>query len=155
ALPLLPLAPASALWRRRALAPLLVAAIVVLVPVMGFCVPYRAAFGGGGQNFRLRVLTCNVDGPRLNAAALSALIVETKPDGGALQEWSEDNSPAVLGREGWHVAPGRNGVHLASRYPMQVVGAVTNEPGWRDLVVRCDLETPAGAVHFFNLHLAT
>src|SRR2546430_1561979 len=67
ALPLAILVPAAAVARPRVLWLLLVAMILVVGPVMGFCVTWRALRAGEANGPGLRVLTCNTESNSLNA----------------------------------------------------------------------------------------
>lgn len=154
ALPAAPLFPAAILWRRRALLPLLAALPVLAGPILGFCLPWRAALAGHSRGSPFRILTCNVDGDHLNAPALRSLLDEVRPDVVALQEWSDRDRDTLFGAEGWSVRVGR-GVCLASRFPILNADALPEEHDWRDLVTRYELDGPAGPVRVYNLHLAT
>src|SRR5450759_3720161 len=61
-LPLGLLVPAAALARRRWLAaPLGIALILFIGPILGFELPWATLVSGGPPGLRVRVLTCNVD----------------------------------------------------------------------------------------------
>jgi vancomycin resistance protein VanJ len=153
ALPLGVLVPAAALVRPRTLGLLGVCLVLVAGPVMGYC-PGWQLLTAAPSGPRLRVLTCNVDNTNLNAPALRAFLDEIQPDVVALQEWVEEKEAPLFGQSSWHVRGGM-GLCLATRHTIGHTEALTDEPGWRDLITRHDLETPAGTVHFFNVHLAT
>ena len=112
--PLLLLVPAAAILRRKSLWPLLVASALLLGPIMQVCLPWGKSTVANGP--RLRVLTCNVNGPRLNSAALTALIAQISPDVVTLQEWEADSH--VAWPSGWHVKHAGQLV-LASRHPIE------------------------------------
>src|SRR5437868_2158862 len=80
AVPLALLAPAAAVLRRKALAPLVVAALIVAVPIMGFCLPWARLLHRKSSGPRLRVLTCNIHHRLLDAPALASFIAQTRPD---------------------------------------------------------------------------
>jgi endonuclease/exonuclease/phosphatase (EEP) superfamily protein YafD len=154
-LPLAVLVPA-ALLRRRALPAVLAAGLVVAGPVMGLCIPWQPLFTRAPAGLRLRVLTCNLHYRRhLDAAPLEALVEQARPDVVALQEWDGSNHSALLEAPPWHTR--RTMVlFLASRFGIrggEVIGR--HSTGRRGALLRCDLDTPAGVVHLFTLHLAS
>ncbi|HZW30474.1 MAG TPA: endonuclease/exonuclease/phosphatase family protein [Isosphaeraceae bacterium] len=153
AVPLVVLIPAAWSCRPRLLGLVLIAAIVVVGPVMGFRVPWPApaeASAAAGA-FSLRVLTCNTGGKSLRAGALAELIAATRPDLVAVQEGSVRSLPATTWPDGWQLQ-----TTVASRYPIRKVEKLgPNTFGGYGFITRFDLETPGGLVHFFNLHLET
>ncbi len=152
ALPLAVLVPAAGLLRRHLLWVLGAAAIVVFVPVMGFCFPW-ARFGAG-PGLSLRMLTCNVKGHCYNNRALEELIVAARPDIVALQDcWGpvRVNWPV-----GWHVSQ-EGAMLVASRYPVHRGGADHRwqRPGhWpRTDVLHCTVQLPGRDIDFYSVHL--
>ncbi len=152
ALPLLVLAPLAVATRRRLLWPLLLAAILLIGPVLGFCVPWSRASLSAGHP--LRVLTCNLNADSSAARSVGALAREFQPDVVAFQE-----IPRRAGFEwldGWNVV--RQGELLvASPYRLREIRANTalHPPHkWpRVSLLHCIIETPNGEVNFCNVHL--
>jgi endonuclease/exonuclease/phosphatase (EEP) superfamily protein YafD len=155
ALPAALLLPAVLLLRRRALVPLLFALPLVFGPVTGFGIPWGRLRPEAPGGTRLRVLTCNMHYRPLDPAPLDHLLAETQPDVVALQEWTPAAPSEVLAAGEWHVHEGRR-LFLASRYPIRSATDLTLhlEGEWGP-VMRYELETPAGLVTFFHLHLAS
>ncbi|MFO0926710.1 MAG: endonuclease/exonuclease/phosphatase family protein [Gemmataceae bacterium] len=156
ALPAVLLLPLAALARRPALAAVVaVAAALALGPVSGGRVPWRAAFAGPADGFPLRVLTCNMHYGRVDSARLDRLIEETQPQIVALQEWRLSNTSDVLTGPDWHTHR-HSHLFLASRYPIRrtedIGGHSYRSQG---LVTRYEVETPAGLVTVYSLHLAS
>jgi hypothetical protein len=104
------------MWLRRRSLPLLAAAAgIVLIPFMGWCVPWRAALQEGGGE-RLRLLTCNIHRHALDAAAFASWLNQSHPDLVILQAWSSRFEP-LFPQGPWHVR--RDGeLFVASRYPI-------------------------------------
>jgi endonuclease/exonuclease/phosphatase (EEP) superfamily protein YafD len=151
AAPLSILIPAAAVIRPKLLWLLLIAGVVVIGPVMGFCVPRPTMAGEPAAAFTIRVLTCNAGGVDLRPGALAELIAATRPDVVALQEGSVRSLPAGSWSDGWDLR-----TTVASRYPILEVEKLRREDlGGDGFVTRFDLDTPGGLVHFFNLHLET
>jgi endonuclease/exonuclease/phosphatase family metal-dependent hydrolase len=147
AAPMAVLVPAAAAFRPRFLWLLLVTAIVIIGPVMGFCVPWPS-LGSAPDGFAIRVLTCNVGGG-LRPADLARVIAEAGADIVALQEGHMQLLPAEAWPVGWTVQ-----TTVASRYPIRRVEKLSRRMlGGAGFVTRFDLETPGGLVHFVNLHL--
>jgi endonuclease/exonuclease/phosphatase (EEP) superfamily protein YafD len=154
ALPLLVLAPAALIMRRRLLWLSLLAGVLVAVPIMNLCVPWRLGLQSRGT-FHVRVLSCNAHYRELDAFELNQLIAEVKPDLVALQAWSPRHELALLGDREWHIER-KQELLLASVYPIRQV-SVLEEPffGKKGNIGRFDLETEIGTLYFFNLHLST
>lgn len=155
AVPLAALVPAAFLFRPRSLGLLLIAALVVAVPVLGFCAPWRQVIHPAPPGTPFRVLTCNMHYAHGDPGALDNLVAATNPDVVAVQEWPGSAHSALRTAPGWYTHPGSR-LFLASRHPIR--GAVKlgrNSMGTEGSVTRYELETPLGVVHVFNLHLAS
>jgi len=153
-LPLAPLALLAAALRRRSLGPLLLTALLVLGPVMGFCVPWQR-LGPAPQGTHLRLLTCNLHYREADPGALDRLLAEARPDVVALQEWRGRRRPDPFAGGPWHVHRAR-GLFLASRYPIvRAERCGADSTGEKGSVMRYELDTPAGLVTLFSVHLAT
>jgi endonuclease/exonuclease/phosphatase (EEP) superfamily protein YafD len=151
AAPLAVLVPLAVWGSRRSLWLLGPAAGVALGPVMGLCLPWPVADGGG---WRMRLVTCNADSGQLRADDFARLLAADRPDVVLLQAWSSRHQAAFT--EGpWHAA--RNGeFFVASRFPLLEVEPYPDADrcGHR-AAVRYLLETPGPRVNVFNLHLET
>lgn len=154
ALPLLVLLPLAA-WRSRfSLIPLLLGALVVFGPLLGFNLPLGGSAALGGAT--LRVITCNVEGGKHDSAALIALIRDASADVVALQEYPADlklNLPP-----GWQMVQER-GLAVLSRFPLQrgITTQVYNPPNpWPSTnLLHCIVKTPGGDLNFCSLQLPT
>lgn len=153
-LPLAPLAVAAFGWRRRSLFVVLFTLLLVLGPFMGFQFPWRAALSGTPEGMRLRVLTCNMHGQKPLRPALQELLDEAGPDVVAVQELLPVPFDFFSGEQ-WHVHR-EDSLFLASRFPIRQAVRLGSdsmkEPG---KAMRYELETPAGTVVLFSLHLAS
>jgi len=153
ALPLVVLAPLALVWRRRWLWPLGLAAIVIVGPIMGFNVPWRA-WGDAGQS-SLRVMTFNIARWNVKEEAFAALLDAERPDLVAIQECPSRQWTIP---DGWHVERAGELV-VASRWPIaqvevsQSCWSVKETPVVNGLY--CRVETPEGPVGFFSIHLET
>lgn len=153
-LPLIVLGPAAALLRWRLLGVLLVALVLVAGPLMGFCLPWRTFLAADAGGVRVRVMTCNIHFEQLDAAALARLIAETKPDIVALQYWKEKYGRGIFQPGEWQVRSGEP-FCLGSRYPIEVVEPPGHSSPCKENAMHYQLVTPAGKLHFFNVHLST
>jgi endonuclease/exonuclease/phosphatase (EEP) superfamily protein YafD len=155
-LPLLVLVPAALATRRRPLAPLGAALVLLLGPVMGFEVPGPGALLHRDEPRDLRVMTANIGGgPSISSAALAEVLREIRPDVAAFQECDVDLDR--LRSAGWFA---RSDGHLCvvSRFPVHRATRERDdlEPGGGSgKAVAYVLETPAGPLTLVNLHLAT
>jgi len=155
ALPLVVLLPGVLVARRRLLWPLALSSVLLVGPIMGFCVPLKTLARTDRPG--VRVLSWNVQGGFVSNEALAALIDSTNPDIVALQEVHVDIQPEWPA--GWHAC--RKGrLVTGSRYPMHTVEfserryPPTKWPQPNSL--RCVVETANHAgIGFVNVHLGT
>jgi vancomycin resistance protein VanJ len=152
AMPWLALAPAAACARPRLLWPLAAAAIILLGPIMGLCIPWIGPTSQNGPT--VRILTCNVDVSAVDAHRLSSLIDSARPDVVALQECSSE--VAIHWPEGWHVLREAQLV-IASPYPLLDKETTQNShppSPWPSVNgMRCRLATPWGSLGFCSVHM--
>ena len=145
---------AFALRLPRVLAVQLVAALLVVFPLMGFVMPHPRASANGPQ---IRVMSYNVKHCHAGAEALTARIQHHAPDVVLLQEvcdWRKGLIERL--REEYPVVYSSDQFVLATHYPL---GAV-RDPGmfevngeeFHERFARYELETPLGRVVFYNLH---
>lgn len=153
--PLAPLLLLAALVRRRSLSVLLASLVVIAGPVMDFSVPWQRLHLNAPQGPRLRLLTCNMHYLHSNRPSFELLLGETRPDIVAVQEWYHPEPKDFFREKGWHLHQ-EHGLFLACRYPIRrAVRLGHNSMHTRGSVQRYELETPAGIVTFFSLHLAS
>jgi endonuclease/exonuclease/phosphatase (EEP) superfamily protein YafD len=156
ALPLAVLLPAAA-WRCRRLLWLLAPVLVlVLVGLLGLCLPWQASWGPCPHGHDLRVLTCNVHRHDLDPAALGVLIAATDPDIVALQGWSSGPERRVFAQGDWHAARAGQ-LLLASRYPIRQVEGLDDPDftGGDYAIARGEVDAPCGTVAVVTLHLSS
>jgi endonuclease/exonuclease/phosphatase (EEP) superfamily protein YafD len=153
-LPLIVLLPAAAVFHRRALGPLSLAVLVLVGPVMGFCVPWQNLVSSPPAGTRLRLLSCNMHYYQANTRLLEQLIADSRPDIVLLQEWRGSELSETF-ESGWHTHDVR-GLFLASIYPLRRATPFGNDStGEQALIMKYELETPAGIINVFSLHLAS
>ena len=148
ALPLAVLVPAAAVWHRRMVGLLAVAAVIVVGPILGFELHFAADDG----MVALRVVTCNADQSRLRADRLADLIHRESPDIVALQEVT-GVLPRIAWPRGWYVLH-KDEFVVASRFPVHERQGMPcpGVPG-KLVLIRYTIELPHGEVQLFNLHL--
>jgi endonuclease/exonuclease/phosphatase (EEP) superfamily protein YafD len=156
-LPLAALSPAAIWLRPRLLGLLLVAALVVVWPVMDLHLSPGAVFEGDEVLPSVRVLTCNVHRNQLNPGALEKFIEETHPDIVALQDWSSRSQKELFGQPGWRHLRRSDELCLYSRFPIRDVECLDAPEFQKGLGTVClfALDTPQGRVWFVNVHLAS
>jgi len=155
ALPLAVLVPAAVFVRLRSLGLLLLAAMLIAGPVMGFCAPWHQLVQSSPGGTPFRVLTCNMHYSRGDPGPLDELVAATNPDVVAVQEWSAAAHSALGTDPAWHIHPGSR-LFLASRHPIRSAVQLGHASmGKEASVMRYELDTPLGLVHLFSLHLAT
>jgi vancomycin resistance protein VanJ len=167
ALPLAVLAPLAALRARRLLAPLALAALVVLFPIVGLNIaalhsapaPASLASPEAAPPRRLRLMTYNVGEGTSNGVDLFRMMAEVSPDVVAIQECGAIARVAQRQPGERYSIIGHGELCLLSRSPIEKT-AVLDPEAIRDLggtgsVVRYTVHLPAGDVSLVNIHLAT
>jgi vancomycin resistance protein VanJ len=154
--PLLVLVPAAVWLRQRSVVSVLVSAsIVLVVPVMGLCVPWRIWLDRRPAEFSIRVLTLNSQMGTIRPGSLAALVSEVRPDVVVLQEQSNFPGPKGSWGEGWYEV-GQGDLCLVSRFPIEMVEVFKSPvPGGHGSVMRAVLLSPSGRIAFHNIHLQT
>jgi endonuclease/exonuclease/phosphatase (EEP) superfamily protein YafD len=148
-LPLVPLLPLALAFNRRCIWILAVATFGGLFWVMGLCLPWRALLAPGRSALAVRVLTCNVHGQALHSQQLAGLIAAVHPDVVVLQEWIPPYESSIFGDGDWNVVTTGEQC-LATRFRINAVDELQDGSG-----VHYALETSAGPVNLFNVHLAS
>lgn len=153
-LPLLILLP-GALWlRRRALVPLVIAAAIVVGPIMGWRLPILRAAAAEGE--AIRVLTCNVQGGETACQRLAELVLAEQPDIVALQECSADVE--FSWPPGWHVLREGSLLIASPHHLSQPQHSLRRHPRseWPPTnALYCRVEAPARSIGFCCVHLQT
>lgn len=154
-LPLAPLLLAAVLWRRRTLGVLLIVLVLIAGPIMDFSVPWRRLRFDTPEGPRLRVLTCNMHYQQPVPAVLDRLLAESRPDIVAVQEWDSSEQAAFFPQEEWDTHR-EQGLFLACRGPIRKATRLGHDSMHaKGSVMRYELQTSAGIVTFFSLHLAS
>ncbi|MDQ3557025.1 MAG: endonuclease/exonuclease/phosphatase family protein, partial [Gemmatimonadota bacterium] len=162
-LPLALLIPAAVLLDRRSLAPLGLAGIVVLFPVLGLCAAGLPGAAGKRSPDDLRVVTLNAAGRPEVAAKLAPLLAEWRPDIVAVQECGPLLDGGASALPGWH-AHAEGGLCLLSRYPIRAAVPMNRDAfaevrerglGGSGGAVRYLLEAPGRPLRLANVHLET
>src|SRR5262249_1828656 len=108
--------------------------------------------GAEPTRFRCRLLTFNVHRRPLG---VRAAVAQARPDLVVLQDCPERAlGPRDFGDGDWHMES-RGQFLVASRYPIRHLAALGPPDVPTDTAVRARLETPAGPVRLYNLHLAS
>ncbi len=163
--PLVLLLPAAIVLRRSLVAPLIVAAAVIVGPVMGFHLGL-ARFLPRAAGEHLRVVSLNADEGSGIASQLPILLAAWEPDIVAIQECGATLAEATRLVPDWYHND-VNGTCLLSRYPISKVDVMDRSAlervkqdalagiGGAGYVARYTIATPQGDISFTNLHLET
>ena len=156
AAPLTILVPAAVAMRRRALLPLGLASILMIGPVMNFCVPWGRIMGSNPRGTRIRIMTCNFQAGHRDVTPLETLVDSTDPDILMMQEWAAHPGALASWSKGRHVRRD-GGLFLSSRYPIRGVEVLTDPASPRMAMARAPRPGDArgGLLHVFNVHLET
>lgn len=163
-LPLVALAPVALWLRRDLLIPLALAALVVIVPIMGFRAGWRRLLPAS-EGTPVRVVTYNAGGGAVLAQVLPEFLSRWQAHVVALQECRDALVVAVRLSAGWHQYVGRE-LCLLSRFPIREASVMDRsaldrvkqseeEVGGAGYVVRFVLDGPGGPIRVGNLHLET
>jgi vancomycin resistance protein VanJ len=154
-LPLAVLVPAAVWYRARYLWLHGLALLLVVGPIMGFCVSFSFLGSHDSSSARVRLLTCNVHRQQLDARAFSEFFSASQPDIVVLQDWTHTLATQLFGEAGWYMERDDE-LFVVSRYKFR---RITNlRPGrWsgKGSVVHYGVEAPFGMLHLFNVHLAS
>lgn len=153
ALPLVLLLPFVLWLDRRALIPLALAGLVVVIPLMGFNLPFGKP-GSTRYDHVIRVLTYNIHEGDFNAERFSVLLKDSAVDLVALQECPEELQIPLP--RGWQSVKKR-GLAVLSRYPIRSVTPVEvlqpKEQWPGTYLLQTVIQAPGGDVAFCSLHL--
>ncbi len=163
-LPLVVLLPAAIVYRRALTAPLLLAAVIGIGPLVGFRTGWHRLIPHAAGT-RVRVLTYNVDGGGVAGIRLPDLLADTRPDFVALQECGPELAERLRGLAGWYHHDVRELCFL-SRFPitdssvmdrsaLEAVNEFGAGIGGSGDVVRYTVRMPQGTIDITNLHLET
>ncbi len=149
-IPLPLLAVMALVWRRRMLWPLLLAAIVLVVPFMG-CEINWPAWGDEPAAFRL--VTYNIERSAVDIRRLARMIAANQPDLVVLQEG--DSLADYQWPDSWHTIVADEFI-VASPWPIVQRQFLPHPAVLHTKVgVRFEVQTPHRTVQLFNIHLRT
>ena len=155
-LPVAVLALLALAWRRQALVPIGLAALVVMGPVMGGRLSTAPLWHDKAP---IRILTFNVEGGPVVSLRLKELLEATKPDIAGFEECGVPMQAALLELQGW-AAVDTGSTCFLSRYPLRrppdrMAAADFRAAGGAAVVARYEVMAPIGTVTVFVLHLET
>ncbi len=164
-LPLIVLVPAGLVLRRTAIIPLVLAALIVVGPVMGFQTGWRRWLLHPA-GIPIRVVTFNAETGAALAMGLEEQLEEWSADIIAIQECGPSLREAIGGLAEWQTHE-ENGVCLITRYPITAVAVMDrsgfafmrefdpNDIGGSADVTRYTLATSSGLIDVTTVHLET
>ncbi len=156
ATPLALLVPFTLWLRPRAILWLILAAPVLLVPVLGARVPYQTWVKPRGVGVSYKVMTCNLEGAIGDPVAFGRLIQDEAPDLVVITECPTDLKAQLFAGGGWDFKQDASDVGIASRYPIvdyRVIG--TEELIRPGSAVLATIQTPEGSINVAGVHLPT
>jgi endonuclease/exonuclease/phosphatase (EEP) superfamily protein YafD len=156
-LPVAALALLALAWRRRALVPIGLAALVVMGPVMGGTLSTAPLWH---EKAKVRILTFNVEGGKVVSPRLKELLAATRPDIAGFEECGQTMRDALAGLEGWAAVDTASTTCFLSRYPLRappvrMAARDLQAAGGSAVVSRYEVLAPVGTVTVFVLHLET
>jgi endonuclease/exonuclease/phosphatase (EEP) superfamily protein YafD len=156
-LPLIPISAWATLQDRSLLAPLVVAMLVVIGPIMGFRTGWRSTLRLE-KDSDLRVASFNVAGGGRLRESPATLLEEWGVQVAAFQECGAAFRSQLRAVQGWNTHEGGS-LCFSSRYPIIEARKMDREVlasvGGSALVYTYVLETPKGLLHVTNVHLET
>jgi len=153
-IPALLLAAAAWLLRRKWTLRLnLLAALLVLGPIMGFRWPL-AWLVGSGSDESITVVSYNIQRGGNDLELIVAELVRAQPDVIVLQEAACDVTPVRNAFPDWHVV--HSGEYLvAARWPVRMQDACRTRGFGRATAIRCKVARPDAPFLVGNVHLTT
>ena len=157
AVPLIPLAVACALLRRRVWLATLAGLLLAVGLVLNVEVPWRRLLLEPMPRQMLRVLTCNCDSSRLQVDQLRRVIADFDPDVVALQAVEPRHFAELFSPQVWYVNNDSR-LGLASRYPIRTNEMLNRRALMDELISlddfrRYELDVDGETLHFVNVHL--
>jgi vancomycin resistance protein VanJ len=157
-LPLALLIPTALLWDRPLLAPLVLAGLLILGPVMGLRTGWRTLLPGGEGDGAIRLVSFNAQGGGSLSLSPPELLAGWMADIVGIQECGPSLAEGLRRVPGWEIHA-RTGLCLASRFPIEEVRQMDREAlefaGGSGLVTTYRLDVRGETVHVTNLHLET
>jgi vancomycin resistance protein VanJ len=154
-LPLAVLVPTAVLLRPRFLWLHALALLLIVGPIMGFCVSLSSLNSPDSPGARIRLLTCNVHRQQLDARAFSEFLSVSQPDIVTLQDWTHVLAPELFTEAGWH-SERDDELFVASRFPIRRIADVrAGRWSGKGSVACYAVEGPFGTLNLFNVHLAS
>ena len=139
---------------RRWLLTQLVAALILLFPVMGLHLHGARASAAGAA--RLRVMSCNIDLASASFAALGDAIRSVAPDIALLQEAPEDEAGLLAPQLPGYFVRADGQFLVASKYPITDVylppQVHLNDENFDANFVRYRVSAPGGVIDVYNAH---
>ncbi len=156
-LPVALLAALALLWRRQALIPIGLAALIVVGPVMGGRLSTAPLWHPKAP---IRILTFNVENGSVVSLRLKELLEATRPDIAGFQECGPAMRDALGSLEGWAAVDTAGGTCFLSRYPLRapprrMAARDFQAAGGSAAAARYEVMAPIGTVTVFVLHLET
>ena len=157
-LPLVLLIPTALIWDRSLVAPLVLAGVVILGPVMGFRTGWRTLLPRGEAVEDLRVVSFNAAGGGSLHLPPPELLARWNGDIVAIQECGQVLAEGLRQVPGWQV-DSQSRICLASRFPIKEAHKMDREApefaGGSGLVITYRLDVHGVPVHVTNVHLET
>lgn len=110
----------SALFRPKAIWVPLLTGVLVLVGLMGFCVPWRVAMTGRAGANTVRMVTANLHVHQADPRIINDFLNRTRPDLVALQEFDVKTALPYIHQPGWQIRESE-GIAVASRWPVKLI----------------------------------
>jgi endonuclease/exonuclease/phosphatase family metal-dependent hydrolase len=155
--PLILLAPAALIVRRRAPLVVAAAAFIAVMFLMDLRLPWRRVFIHRHPQIRLRAVSFNVHDIDVPADVLARFVNQTNPDLLFIQDADPRALASALKSDGWNILyDGNSQFALASRFPIQTISSIQS-PLWQFPVAATQYEvnTGRGKLQVFNVHLAS
>jgi endonuclease/exonuclease/phosphatase family metal-dependent hydrolase len=127
------------------------AALIVLGPVMGWQGSVTRLLSPATSRAGLCCVSCNVQSFRPHFGLIVQELSRINPDVVAFQEAFEDHPLVSRYFKGWHIV--RQDEYLvASKFPLKLLGKCHSAAFDRVAAIRVAVETPRGTVEIYNVH---
>lgn len=141
-------------WNRKSIWPNLMAAMIVIGPIMELQIPLSTWNQESPVDSNLKIVSCNVQNFHPDFATVLSEISKCNPHIVAFQEARDEHSLLEDYFDGWH------SVELAefwvgSKYPLKVIGQHFNPTIDRMIAITVEVDAPDGKFVLCNLHQTT
>jgi endonuclease/exonuclease/phosphatase (EEP) superfamily protein YafD len=120
AVPLPVVLPLAGIFRRKSIWVPILTGVLVLIGLMGFSIPWRAAISPSRGPNAVRMVTANLHDHQADPRIVNDFLIQTKPDVVTFQVFDARTDIPYLHQPGWQMEV-NDGIMIASRWPITLI----------------------------------